>query len=199
MGTHTAKRPTDRFPRLNGKRFCLIPFREEHISDRYISWLNDPEVNRFLTVRLVRQGYESARRYVMSFWGDEEKYMWGIHPIDAGECVGTTTLYNINRYHGSAHFGLMIGDRAYWGSGASDEAMSLVAGFAFGELRLRRLTGGASELNLGMNFLFKRHGWTREGVLRKAIVLKPGVYTDAYQWGILAEEWWAKHGRETAR
>ncbi len=177
---------------LVGSKFGLIPFKEEHISERYIGWLNDPEVNRFLEVRFVHQTYETVVAYVRSFYGETEKYMWGIYPNGINDPIGTATLYDIDRNHRRGEIGLMIGEKSYWGKGASDEVMELIARFAFETLGLHRLTGGSYATNYGMNFTFKRLGFTLEGKMREACVLSSGTYVDAYRWGILAKEWKAR-------
>ena len=60
--------------------------------------------------------------------------------------------------------------------------------FAFDTLKLNRITGGSYSTNLGMNFTFKRLGFTREGVMRKGF-LEGGKYIDGYRWVILSGEW----------
>lgn len=182
---------------LKGGRFTLRPFTEEDISDRYIGWLNDPEVNRFLEVRFVRQTYETALEFVRSFYGEVEKYMWGIYPNDAAGPIGTTTLHEIRRNHGTGEIGLMIGEAEYWGKGASNEAKELVLEFAFETLGLRRATGGCYASNHGMNFTFKRLGFTFEGKQRAAWYVSPGTYVDGFRWGILADEWRARPRRQS--
>ena len=184
---------------LVGHQFKLVPLTEEHITARHIGWLNNPEVNRFLEVRFVRQSRETVLAYVRSFYGDTEKYIWGIYTVESAELVGTVTLASINRHHGLGEIGLMIGDQGYWGAGASTEAFDLVAGFAFETLGLRRMTGGNYATNFGMNFTFKRLGFTLEGKLRKNCMVDPGTYVDGYRWGILADEWKARSGHQSNR
>ena len=181
---------------LKGGRFTLKPFTEKDISDRYIGWLNDPEVNRFLEVRFVHQTHETVLEFVRSFYGDSEKYIWEIYPNDSAEPVGTTTLYDIKRNHGTGEIGLMIGEMEYRGKGASNEAMELVLEFAFVTLKLRRATGGSISLNHSMNFTFKRLGFTCEGKQRAAWYVSPETYVDGFRWSILADEW--RTGRQSA-
>jgi ribosomal-protein-alanine N-acetyltransferase len=178
---------------LKGVQFSLIPFKAKHISDRYVGWLNDPEVNRFLEVRFVHQTNETVLAFVRSFYGGVEKYMWGIYPNDE-DMVGTATLYSVNRDHGTAEIGLLIGETRYWGKGASAEAIQLMANFAFETLGLRRLTGGGYAANQGMTFTFKRLGFRLEGTQRRAYMSDSGTYVDGYRWGILADEWRARNG-----
>jgi ribosomal-protein-alanine N-acetyltransferase len=183
----------DRAVILQGPTLTLRPFTLADVCDRYLGWLSDPDVTKFLEVRHVRQTRESAEAFVASFSGPVEKYMWGIHAGDAG-MIGTTTLYDINRIHGLSELGLMIGEKAFWGHGVSAETVHLVAGFSFDTLGLRRLTGGSYARNHGMNFTYRRLGFTLEGRLRKACVVSPGEFVDCYRWGLLADEWRAARG-----
>ena len=182
--------PGLRCARLEGEQYDLLPFTEELISERYIGWLNNPEVNQFLEVRFQTQTQETVRSFVRSFYQETEKYMWGIFPKGEVEPVGTATLQSISRHHGgSGEIGLMIGKKDYWGRGASMEAMKLVMRFGFMELGLRRFTGGCYAPNSGMSFTFKRLGFRLEGKLVKAFAVSSGQYVDGYRWGILREEW----------
>lgn len=177
---------------LRGIQYSLLPFREDDISERYVNWLNDPEVNQFLEVRFTHQTFKTARSYVLSFYGPVEKYIWGIFPNhDLRLIIGTITLQEINRNHGSGEIGLLIGDKSYWGKGAARGAMELVIEFAFDKLDLRRVTGGTYARNHAINFTLRQIGYTCEGKLRKAYVLRPGERecVDGYRWGLLAEEW----------
>lgn len=184
---------------LIGDEFTILPLKEGCISDSYIRWLNDPEINRFLEIRFVNQTYETVKAYIQSFYQDVEKYAWGIYPIGRTNMIGTTTLYNINRHHGSGEIGLLIGEKEYWGKGASEEAVNLLAEFAFEALGLRRLTGGSYASNYGMSFSYKRLGFTNEGKLRQAYCISPGVYVDGYHWGLLDTEWRAGDQKRKAR
>jgi RimJ/RimL family protein N-acetyltransferase len=179
---------------LKGENCRLVPFREEFISDRYVAWLNDPDVNRYLEVRQSPQTLESVRSYVRSFQGNNQKLLWGVFSGD--DLIGTTSLINISSFHGSADVGIMIGAKASWGSGIGGEVIGLVAEFAFSDLKLRRLAAGSYSVNHGMNTVFQRLGFMQEGIRRKACAVGPGEFADVYCWGLLAEEWEAsRRGR----
>ena len=174
---------------LSGKNFRILPLRAEDVSDRYIAWLNDPKVNQFLEVRFAAQTRESVISYVELHEKAEDRYLWGIYPLNESFYVGTATLTQINRQHGSGEIGLLVGELDYWGKNASAEAMELVMKFGFEQLKLRRLTGGSYSLNMGMNFTFKRLGFRCEAKMLKAYQHTPGNYVDGYRWAILKEEW----------
>lgn len=183
---------TDRLS-LVGESCRLIPMREEDATERYIQWLNDLEVTRYLEVRLTPQTRETAVAFIRSFSESTAKYLWGIYsPGDERELMGTVTLNYINPHHGTGEIGLMIGRKEYWGKGVSNEAMSLVLDFAYETLGLRRVTGGSYASNLGMNFTFKRLGFVCEGKLRRAFRRDENQFEDGFRWGLLAEEWRAR-------
>lgn len=174
---------------LVGDGYTLKPFTAEIISDRYVGWLNDPEVNQFLEVRFDAQSRDTAFEFVDSFWQKIECYLWAIFPNDSPEAIGTVTLQKIDRNNGGAEFGIMVGDKDHWGKGASSEAIRLVVEFAFNTLGLRRLSAGTYSKNHGMNFTLKKMGFVIEGKIRQAFLVKSGDYVDGYRWGMLATEW----------
>jgi ribosomal-protein-alanine N-acetyltransferase len=184
---------------LTGINFRLAPFTEEHVSDSYVGWLNDPEVNRFLEARFTENTTKSVSAYIQTYYGDIEAYMWGIFPNDSGELIGTATLRSINRNHGTAGIGLMIGEKEYWGSGCATEALGLVVEYAFDVLGLRRLAEESCGPNHSINFTLRRFGFTLEGKMKQANVMGPGEYADGYRWGLLVDEWRAKRNEITRK
>ncbi len=172
---------------LVGSKLSLIPFREEHISGTYISWLNDPEVNRFLEVKFVPQTYQTVLAYVRSFYGDAEKYMWGICPNNTNHLIGTATLSDINRHHRWGVLGLMIGEKEYWGKGYGTETIKLIVDYAFKRLNLHKVTAGVVALNQGSVKAFQNAGFEIEGTL-KSQIFYDGAYCNSLYLGIVNKD-----------
>ena len=151
------------------------------VTDDYISWLNNPEINQFLEVRHTKQNKQIVQEYINSFYQDEEKYIWGIY--DSETLIGTTTLSHFNYKKLSAEIGLMIGDKSYWGKLASDSALQFVFNFSFNDLQLESITGGCYDKNMGIVFTFKKLGFVREHIRGGT---KENV---AHQWRIFKNQW----------
>ncbi len=151
------------------------------ITGNYISWLNNPVVNQFLEARHERQTKETVSNYIDSFYGEEEKYIWGVFHDE--RMIGTTTLAFINKEDNSAEVGLMIGDTDYWGKSASDSALKFVLDFSFNELKKDIVTGGSYDENIGMVFTFKKMGFERDHI-RTSPQAKVG-----HQWILTKERW----------
>jgi len=161
----------------------------EDASARYATWLNDPLVTRHLETRFQIHSEEDVRRYIKDF-DNVSKFLFGIHAIADGEQIGTCTLNKIDHNHGTAHYGIMVGDREYWGRGVVMEAVPLLLDFAFNELELRKITAGTYANNIATVINLKKLGFTQEGRLRAQ--LKDGdEYTDELRFGILNLEWQA--------
>jgi RimJ/RimL family protein N-acetyltransferase len=80
--------------------------------------------------------------------------------------------------------GLLIGERAYWGRGIATEVISLVARYAFDELRLHKVTAGCYSINRAAIKAFEKAGFVREGLRRKQYECN-GEYVDHVLLGLL--------------
>ena len=177
---------------LKNDDYFLKPFTEKDIEDKYINWLNDKEVNKYLEIRFKKQTIHLIKKYINSFYEDVEKYLWGIYASDNQELIGTTSLYDISRDHGLAHISIMIGNKNYWGTNAALESKKLVINFAFNNISIRKIIAGSYSHNLGINFTLKKLGFILEAKLKKNRKLENGKYCDEYKWGLLSEEWQKK-------
>ena len=92
------------------------------VSEAYVGWLNDPQVNRFLESRFVvaRPGLDAALR-AQPRWPTRSVLFLGMRSIELGRHVGNVKLGPIDRHHGLAEIGIMIGDRAAWGRGIASQ------------------------------------------------------------------------------
>lgn len=169
-----------------GKRYYLKTLLPEDVTDRYVNWLNDPEVNRYLEVRFTKSTFESTKEFVSSF-DNESKYIFGIYSLDSNQHIGNIALY-INSYHNTASYGYLIGEKEYWGKGAAIEAITLMLDFAFKKLNIRKVWGGAYLSNVYSIFNFKKLGFVQEGRLRQHNI-DEGKLCDGLIFGILKEEW----------
>ena len=104
--------------------------------------------------------------------------------------VGRLDLFFIDRAHGSAAFGLAIGDPALWGKGYGTDAVNAIADFAFGQLRLERLWLDTNAHNARAQAVYTKCGFVREGVFRRAFY-QDGRWSDDVRMAMIREEWLA--------
>ena len=174
---------------LRGERYYLKTLLPEDVSDKYVSWLNDSEVNRFLEVRFTESNIENTKQWVSNF-DNYNKFLTGIYTIDGDEHIGTITL-QINHIHKTAEWGYLIGEKQYWGKGASIEAITLLFDYAFDELGIRKISGGAYINNVLSIINFKKLGFKQEGLRKKHCKLGD-EYVDGVLYSVFKEDWDAR-------
>jgi ribosomal-protein-alanine N-acetyltransferase len=155
----------------------LFVLEPEHVSDAYVAWLNDPNVNRFLESRFVRHTFESVREFVANALVDPKVLMLGIRRLEDGRHIGNIKLGPIDTHHGLGEIGLMIGDRSAWGRGVGTEAIQLVFRIATEQLALRKITAGCYASNIASRKAFEKAGFHLEAI-RRAHFLLDGCVED---------------------
>lgn len=101
--------------------------------------------------------------------------------------IGNVYLTDIDYRNRNAIYGIMIGDKSYWGKGIAKEAISLILHYAFMDLGLIRVEGIYLTKNLASINAAKKCGFKEEGILRKA-VFKNGDYQDLKIMSIIRED-----------
>jgi RimJ/RimL family protein N-acetyltransferase len=171
---------------LKGDRLDLIPFKEEFITEKYLDWLSDIEVTKYLDVSNYDQTIDTITNYINRF-NNSENYIFAIVIKEINNHIGNITLQNINWVHKFATEGIMIGDKKYWKDGYGTEARSLLLEFAFNDLKLNRIVSSAFVDNLAGIKSNSKLGYKKEGLFRNHMILE-GQYSDVIQQGILKED-----------
>lgn len=141
----------------------LFLLEESDVTDRYVHWLNDPEVNRYLESRFERHTLESTRAYVSGCIENERSLLLGIRcRWLENHHVGNIKI-EVNRWHRLGEVGILVGDKATHGKGIATQAIRMIATIARDELGLRKLTAGCYESNLASERAFARAGFNVEG------------------------------------
>ena len=63
---------------IESNRLLLKELSLDDITDRYISWLNDPVVNQFLESRFVKHTYKSNQKFIKEIDQDPYTVLFGI-------------------------------------------------------------------------------------------------------------------------
>lgn len=152
---------------LRGCRLTLTPFLPEQVHDRYLSWLSDPEVNRYSQRRNAGTvSAQSAQDYLSSLKTDEA--VLAVHCPEHGH-VGNVKYGPIDRLNRRADISILMGERQVWGRGYGTEAIYLVSRHLFETENLNRVDAGST--NPAFLRAVAKLGWRTEGVLRQRVWL----------------------------
>jgi RimJ/RimL family protein N-acetyltransferase len=149
---------------LHSESLVLRQLEPAEVTEKYLSWLRDPEINRYLEVRFSPpETLQELRRFVDSVNASKDSLLLGIFILPEEQHIGNIKLGPIDRNHLVADIGILIGDRDEWGKGHASVAISLLSDYAFGELGLAKLTAGYYAENQGSEKAFLRAGYAVEG------------------------------------
>ena len=146
---------------LRTERLVLRTLTAADATPRYLGWMRDPEVNRYLESRLVEHTIDSLREFIETSNAGPDLLL-GICLAD-GSHIGNIKLGPVNEYHRNAPVGLLIGDPASWGKGYATEAIVAITTHAFSSMGLEKLYAGAYASNTGSIQAFRKAGWLEEG------------------------------------
>lgn len=150
---------------LESERLLLKRLTIDHLSDSYVSWLNDCEVNKYLE---TRGGYSLEK--LKAFLIDQEKkdiYFWAIQLKDSSKHIGNIKIDPIDLNSKSGEYGILMGSKEHWGKGYAREASQVVIQFCFNVLFLKKINLGVIENNESAVSLYKRLGFNIYEVVQK--------------------------------
>jgi RimJ/RimL family protein N-acetyltransferase len=154
-----------RAPVLESDRLHFEALGQNHLSSKYVDWMNDKEINKYL---------ESGGDYTLDKLKDFLKNLdqnpilfWAIRIKDSGKQIGNIKIDPINKRNQTGEYGILLGDKKEWGKGYAKEASLRVIDFCFSDsLNLRKITLGVVEDNLSALLLYKSIGFIQEGLLK---------------------------------
>jgi len=177
---------------LYGKRIRL---RGNERSDlpKFVEWLNDPEVRRYLSTSLpISQAAEEQWFENMLKRPPEEQSLGiEINDGDVWRLIGNCGIFDINWRARSAEVGLFIGDKSCWNKGFGTEVMQLLINHSFGTLNLNRIFLRVDAENLGGIRAYEKAGFVDEARLRESD-FREGKYCDDLVMSVLRSEWTPK-------
>jgi len=150
---------------LESERLCFKPLSMAHLSYRYVSWLNNPAIYKYLETG-GNQTLNTLKHYLM----DVEKkdiLFWGIHLKDTDEHIGNIKIDPINRRHGLGEYGILMGEESQWGKGYAKEASIRIINYCFEVQKLRKITLGVVSKNEAALKLYRSLHFQIEGVYKK--------------------------------
>jgi RimJ/RimL family protein N-acetyltransferase len=169
--------------RLESQDLVCVPFRREHISARYLAWLNDAEVSRYSRRRLTHTDEEDALRFLASL--DAKNQVMAIRLKANDQHIGNLQLGPVDTTESHGEIRVLIGEKSQWGKGYASQAIHAGCCYYFQVLHLHRVE--AMSCNPGFIRAVLRLGWREEGRMRERF-LDGHTRLDYRIFGILASE-----------
>jgi len=123
--------------KIIGERVYLRKLSLTDVSPSYCGWLNNEEVNKYIGTKSCTM--TELKNYVLQKFNNPDCLFMGIFDKKSNLHIGTVKLEPIDWRKKEARFGLLIGNKNYWGKGIGVEATRLVVDYAFSKMGLNRI------------------------------------------------------------
>jgi diamine N-acetyltransferase len=178
---------------LYGERIRLRAIEREDIPT-FVRWFNDPETRSYLLL-LAPISTAQEERWFESLANRPDDYLFaieaavrnGVQASDEWHHIGNVGLHRIDWKNRTATFGIVLGERDYWGQGYGSDATRTMLAFAFGTLNLHRVELEVFEYNPRAIRCYEKAGFRREGTRRQSH-FHNGRYWDAHIMAVLRDE-----------
>lgn len=141
---------------LSSARLTYLPLSSSHLSESYVNWINDTDVNKYLETRQTTFGQLKA------FLEEQEKkdiLFWAIHLNENKKHIGNIKIDPIDKVELSGEYGILMGDKSEWRKGYAQEASERIIQFCFEEYNLSKITLGVVDENMSAVKLYEKLGF----------------------------------------
>ena len=164
--------------------FCEV-YDNKNINSDYKFWFNRPEVVSKNSHGLFPYSPDTDIKETLQY--DESRIIWSILISSINKHIGNVSLQRIDLINRSAEIAIVIGEPEYYGKGVASFAVKEICEHGFKKLGLNRIWSGTAATNIGMQKVFERLGFKKEGVFKEAMFLD-GKFIDVYEYGLLKEQ-----------
>jgi RimJ/RimL family protein N-acetyltransferase len=173
-------------PVIRGYGIALEPFEPRHATG-IVNALDD-EVTEYLSFPTPKSEPDTLG-WIEKIIPDMESRRGAHFAIcnKSGTPVGVTSILYLDLNAGLGEVGSWLA-KAYWGSGYNLAAKRMLLGFAFDELKLKRIRITSFTQNERSTAAIHKLGLHYEGIVRRDVFVK-GDFRDRHYFSILDDEW----------
>jgi RimJ/RimL family protein N-acetyltransferase len=165
--------------KIETKRLVLRSLLLSDISQDYADWLNDPEINKYLSHFNTVQTIKTCRDYIQSYQEKKDAALIGILLKGNDLHIGNITFSSLDWDNKAVAIGISIGRKEYMGKGLASEALCAIVRYCFQQLGLIRIWAGVNISNIRSLNLFIKSGFKFDKFLHES-ELAPGALEAGY-------------------
>ena len=177
------------FKELETSRLMLRRICPGDVQDYYDRLGSREAVTRYMTFNPHRDISESAASVQKALRRYEEGkyYRWVISPKEDRRLIGVIDLLNFDENRDTCSFAYMLAEE-FWGRGYGTEALKVVLGFAFTELKVDAVEADHFAENAASGAVMRKAGMVYQGTIKDKYE-KNGIRHDAPMYRITVREW----------
>jgi len=154
---------------LEGDKIKLQPFSKELISNKYLDWLNDKDINKFIDKANDNTSLDELNFFVESMIESDFDYFFAIIHKKKKCHIGNVRLGAIDTHFKKSNFGILIGDKRFHGYGVATEVLELIKHFSFNYLKLDKIHFPVVKEHTAAMKLYAKTKFTCLGEMKKTL------------------------------
>ena len=175
-------KPVDSSFRIWGEKIYLRPITAED-TERVLAWRNAPDVVKNFIYR------EKISREEHMDWLENKVFRGAVHQFVICAAaddtpLGSVYIQNFDEVHRRAEWGLFLSSEGARSRGIGTETGNLILDYAFGQLRLHKLTSRVLAYNKPCVRMNEKLGYRQEAYLRDELFID-GKFEDLILYGAL--------------
>jgi [ribosomal protein S5]-alanine N-acetyltransferase len=171
-----------------GKKVYLRSLVKEDIQGNWFKWFNDPDINKYMLNGTFPNNVKSFESFLDNQVCSSNNLILAVCDIETKEHIGNIGIHNIDWVNGLGEYGIVMGEKKYWGKGYSKEASSLLINHAFNRLNLRKIWLGVLSNHLTAIKLYEKLGFKKEAELENEIK-RNNEYINIIRMRLFLNEW----------
>ena len=102
-------------PVIHGKRVYLRGLKLSDADGPYLSWMNDPEITRFLDCGLSYSKIDDLKNYIEGSKTSSDELIFAIIDKKTDKHIGNLKIGKINMLHRNSVIGIVLGGKEFLG------------------------------------------------------------------------------------
>ena len=172
--------------KIDHDKIVLKQLEPKDVSDAYVKWLNDPEVNKFLEIRHKIPFLKDDVIEFVKMCNKMKRYHWGI--MYNKKHVGNISCSSVDRIYNYVNISNLIGIKKYWNSDICKLSLNAAMHYLFFNSMFNSIGAGTYAIHLSGITLLTNLGFKKEGVQKERVIVN-GKYISNLLFGITKKEW----------
>ncbi|NPU99796.1 MAG: GNAT family N-acetyltransferase [Brevinematales bacterium] len=152
------------YKKLTGK-LCYLSPRDPDDCKKSAGWLNDVETSMNMSIRIAPNEVNIGEQLTGGLKAGDHGF--AIVDLATDTHIGDCGLHEIDWVNRTASFGIMIGEKEFWGKGYGAEATRLILDYGFNILNLESIRLQVKEFNKRGVRAYEKAGFKMLGIQRK--------------------------------
>jgi len=166
------------------KNLILEPLEQKHLSNKYISWLNDEEVIKYNSHGVFPNNAFKTQEYINSIQVSKTALVFAIIEKSSNTHIGNASIQSIDYINSNADLAILLGEKSSWGKGYASEIFTILIEHSFNKLNLHKITAGTTSDNIAMQKVITKLNMNKEATLKDQMQ-RDRKFIDIYLYGLL--------------